>query len=61
MGFITLAVLLLPRGVGGCVNRAETSPGQVVTAASGFHRSTKDAMILLWGIYLALNVLQVAR
>lgn len=59
MGFITLAVLLLPRGVGGVrLNRAETSPGQVVTGER-FTARTKDAMVLLWGIYLALNLMQI--
>ena len=60
MGFLTLAVLLLPHGVGGLrIFRAESSPGQVITRER-FTPRTKDAMLYLWGIYLALNAAQAA-
>ncbi len=59
MGFITVAVALLPHGMGGArLFRAESSPGQVVTRER-FTPRNRDAMLYLWGIYLALNVLQV--
>ena len=59
MGFITLAVLLLPNAISGLrLIRAESSPGQVITRER-FTPRTRDAMIYLWWIYLGLNALQV--
>ena len=59
MGFLTLAVLFLPHGMGGLrLFRAESSPGQVITKEKFLPRN-RDAMTWLWGIYLALNGLQV--
>lgn len=58
MGFITLAVIFLPSGMGGLrLFRAESSPGQVITKEK-FTARNKDTMIWLWGIYLGLNTLQ---
>lgn len=58
MGFLTLTVLFLPKGMGGLrIFRAESSPGQVMTKEKFIPR-TKDAMIWLWVIYLALNLVQ---
>jgi trk system potassium uptake protein TrkH len=58
MGFVTLAVLVLPNGLGGLrLFRAESSPGQVVTRER-FTARNRDAMLYLWGIYLGLNALQ---
>lgn len=55
MGFLTLAVLLLPRGmIGVHLFRAESSPGQVVTREQMTPRN-HDAMVYLWRIYVALN------
>lgn len=58
MGFLTLALLLLPHGVGGLrIFRAESSPGQVITRER-FTSRNRDAMLYLWAIYLALNAAQ---
>jgi len=58
MGFLTLTVIFLPKGMGGLrIFRAESSPGQVITKEK-FTPRTKDAMIWLWIIYLVLNLLQ---
>lgn len=58
MGFLTLVVIFLPHGMGGLrIFRAESSPGQVVTKER-FKPRNKDTMIWLWGIYLALNLLE---
>ncbi len=58
MGFLTLTVIFLPHGMGGVrLFRAESSPGQVITKDKFIARN-RDAMIWLWGIYLALNVAQ---
>ncbi len=58
MGFLTLTVIFLPHGMGGLrIFRAESSPGQVITKEKFIPRN-KDTMIWLWGIYLALNLLQ---
>ena len=59
MGFLTLAVLFMPHGMGGLrIFRAESSPGQVITGEKFLPRN-RDAMRWLWGIYLGLNALQV--
>jgi len=59
MGFLTLTVIFLPHGMGGLrIFRAESSPGQVITKEKFMPRN-RDAMIWLWGIYLALNVLEI--
>ncbi|MDA0337299.1 MAG: hypothetical protein O2782_19215 [bacterium] len=59
MGFVTLAVFLLPHGMGGLrLFRAESSPGQVITKER-FTERNRDAMTHLWAIYLFLNALQV--
>ncbi len=58
MGFLTLTIIFLPHGMGGVrIFRAESSPGQVVTKEK-FTPRNRDTMIWLWGIYLALNVLE---
>lgn len=58
MGFLTLTLIFLPHGMGGVrIFRAESSPGQVITKDK-FMARNKDTMIWLWGIYLALNILQ---
>ena len=58
MGFVTLAVFLLPHGMGGLrLFRAESSPGQVITKER-FTERNRDAMMHLWAIYLVLNALQ---
>ncbi len=58
MGFLTLTVLLLPQGMGGLrIFRAEASPGQAITGEK-FKARNKDAVIWLWTIYLALNLLE---
>ncbi len=60
MGFLTLTVIFLPHGMGGLrLFRAESSPGQIITREK-FVARNKDAMILLWIIYLALNLAQTA-
>ncbi len=59
MGFVTLAVLVLPHGMGGLrLFRAESSPGQVITREK-FTARNRDAMAYLWLIYLTLNFAQV--
>ncbi len=59
MGFVTLAVLVLPHGMGGLrLFRAESSPGQVITKER-FTARNRDAMRYLWFIYSALNLTQV--
>ena len=58
MGFLTLTVIFLPKGMGGLrLFRAESSPGQVITKEK-FTPRNRDTMIRLWWIYLALNGLQ---
>ena len=58
MGFLTLTLIFLPHGVGGMrIFRAESSPGQVVTG-DRFMARNRDTMVYLWGIYLALNIIQ---
>ena len=58
MGFLTLTVIFLPRGMGGLrIFRAESSPGQVITKEK-FKAQNKDAMVTLWIIYLGLNGLE---
>jgi trk system potassium uptake protein TrkH len=58
MGFLTLTLLFLPHGMSGVrIFRAESSPGQVITKDK-FMARNKDTMLWLWGIYIALNLLQ---
>jgi len=58
MGFLTLTIIFLPHGMGGVrIFRAESSPGQVITKEKFMPRN-RDTMVWLWGIYLALNLLQ---
>jgi len=58
MGFLTLTVIFLPHGMGGVrIFRAESSPGQVITKEKFIPRN-RDTMVWLWGIYLALNILE---
>jgi trk system potassium uptake protein TrkH len=58
MGFLTLTIIFLPHGVGGVrLFRAESSPGQIITRDKFIARN-RDAMIWLWVIYLALNLVQ---
>jgi len=58
MGFLTLTIIFLPKGMGGLrICRAESSPGQVITKDK-FKARNRDTMIWLWGIYLALNIVQ---
>lgn len=58
MGFLTLTIIFLPHGMGGLrIFRAESSPGQVITKEKFIPRN-RDTMIWLWGIYIALNILQ---
>ncbi|MFC1837439.1 TrkH family potassium uptake protein, partial [Thermodesulfobacteriota bacterium] len=59
MGFLTLTIIFLPKGMGGLrIFRAESSPGQVITKEK-FKARNKDTMIMLWFIYLGLNALQI--
>ncbi len=59
MGFLTLAILFLPHGVGGLrIFRAESSPGQTITRER-FTARNRDAVKYLWIIYLTLNLAQV--
>ena len=59
MGFLTLTIIFLPKGMGGLrLFRAESSPGQVITKEK-FKARNKDTMIMLWLIYLGLNVLEI--
>jgi trk system potassium uptake protein TrkH len=58
MGFLTLTVIFLPHGTSGLrLFRAESSPGQVITKERFIPRN-RDTMIWLWGIYMALNLLE---
>jgi len=58
MGFLTLAILFLPKGMGGLrIFRADSSPGQVITKEK-FKVRNKDTIIMLWSIYLGLNLLE---
>ncbi len=58
MGFLTLIVMFMPKGMGGLrLFRAESSPGQVITKEK-FTPRTRDTMVMLWVIYLGLNLLQ---
>ena len=58
MGFLTLTIIFLPHGMGGLrIFRAESSPGQVITREKFIPRN-RDTMIWLWGIYMALNLLE---
>ena len=59
MGFLTLAIIFLPHGMGGLrLFRAESSPGQVITKEK-FKPRNRDTMVRLWWIYIGLNVLQI--
>jgi trk system potassium uptake protein TrkH len=59
MGFLTLAILFLPKGMGGLrIFRADSSPGQVITKEK-FKVRNKDTIIMLWSIYLGLNLLEI--
>ncbi len=59
MGFLTLTIIFLPKGMGGLrLFRAESSPGQVITKEK-FMARNRDTMIMLWVIYLGLNLLQI--
>jgi trk system potassium uptake protein TrkH len=59
MGFLTLTIIFLPHGVAGLrIFRAESSPGQVITRER-FTARNRDAIVILWVIYLALNLAQV--
>ena len=55
MGFVTLAALILPHGMGGLrLFRAESSPGQLITKER-FTARNRDAMRYLWAIYTGVN------
>jgi trk system potassium uptake protein TrkH len=59
MGFLTLTIIFLPKGMGGLrIFRAESSPGQVITKEK-FMARNRDTMIMLWLIYIGLNSLQI--
>ena len=59
MGFLTLAILFLPHGMGGLrIFRAESSPGQVITRER-FTARNRDAIRYLWILYLVLNLAQI--
>lgn len=59
MGFLTLTVIFLPHGMGGLrIFRAESSPGQVITREK-FKARNRDTMIMLWWIYMGLNLAEV--
>ena len=59
MGFLTLAVIFLPHGMGGLrLFRAESSPGQVITKDK-FKPRNRDTMVMLWWIYIGLNTTQI--
>ncbi|MDX1382436.1 MAG: TrkH family potassium uptake protein, partial [Thermoanaerobaculia bacterium] len=59
MGFLTLAILFLPHGVGGLrLFRAESSPGQLITGER-FTARNRDAIWYLWAVYLTLNLAEV--
>lgn len=58
MGFLTLTIIFLPHGMAGVrIFRAESSPGQVITREKFIPRN-RDTMVWLWGIYIALNLLE---
>ena len=58
MGFLTLAIIFMPHGMGGVrLFRAESSPGQIITREKFIPRN-RDAMVFLWVVYLALNATQ---
>ena len=58
MGFLTLAIIFLPKGMGGLrIFRADSSPGQVITKEK-FKARNKDTIMVLWAIYLGLNLLE---
>ncbi len=59
MGFLTLAIIFLPHGMGGLrLFRAESSPGQVITKEK-FKPRNRDTMVRLWWIYIGLNTIQI--
>lgn len=59
MGFLTLAIIFLPHGMGGLrLFRAESSPGQVITKEK-FKPRNRDTMVRLWWIYITLNLIQI--
>jgi len=59
MGFLTLAIIFLPKGMGGLrIFRADASPGQAITKEK-FKARNKDTIIILWAIYLGLNFLEI--
>ncbi len=59
MGFVTLAALILPHGMGGLrLFRAESSPGQLITKER-FTARNRDTMRYLWLLYSAINLAQV--
>ncbi len=59
MGFLTLALLFLPHGMGSVrIFRAESSPGQVLTREK-FTPRNRDALVNLWVIYMVLNAAQI--
>ncbi len=59
MGFLTLAIIFLPHGMGGLrLFRAESSPGQVITKEK-FKPRNRDTMVMLWWIYIGLNAIQI--
>jgi len=59
MGFLTLTIIFLPHGMGGLrLFRAESSLGQVITKEK-FKPRNRDTMVMLWWIYIALNVMQI--
>jgi len=59
MGFLTLTIIFLPHGMGGArIFRAESSPGQVITRERFLARN-RDAIVVLWIIYLILNLVQI--
>ena len=59
MGFLTLTIIFLPKGMGGLrIFRAESSPGQVITKDK-FKARNRDTMIMLWLIYTGLNIMEI--
>ncbi|BBD07559.1 TrkH family potassium uptake protein [Desulfovibrio ferrophilus] len=59
MGFLTLTIIFLPHGMGGVrIFRAESSPGQNPVGERILPRN-RNAMILLWGLYLGLNAIHM--
>jgi trk system potassium uptake protein TrkH len=58
MGFLTLAIIFMPKGMGGLrIFRADASPGQAITKEK-FKARNKDTILMLWGIYLGLNLVE---